>query len=38
VEDVKTLARGVSPLAMDSRKKLRTVNSPVHIQVFVTPS
>lgn len=38
VEDIKTLSRGVSPLTMDSRKKLRKVNQPVHIQVFVTPT
>ena len=38
VEDVKTLSRGVSPLTMDTRKRLRKVNQPVHIQVFVTPS
>ena len=38
IEDIKTLSRGVSPLTMDSRKKLRKVNQPVHIQVFVTPS
>ena len=38
IEDVKTLSRGVSPLTMDTRKKLRKVNQPVHIQVFVTPS
>ena len=38
VEDIKTLSRGVSPLSMDTRKKLRKVNQPVHIQVFVTPN
>ena len=38
IEDIKTLSRGVSPLTMDSRKKLRKVNQPVHIQVFVTPT
>jgi glutaredoxin-like protein len=38
VEDIKTISRGVSPLSMDTRKKLRQVNQPVHIQVFVTPS
>ena len=35
---IRTLSRGVSSLAMDSRKKLRRVNRPVHIQVFVTPN
>ncbi len=38
LEDIRTLSRGVSPLTMDTRKKLRKVNQPVHIQVFVTPS
>ena len=38
VEDIKTISRGVSPLSMDTRKKLRQVNRPVHIQVFVTPT
>ncbi len=37
IEGIKTLSRGVSPLSMDSRKKLKRVNHPVHIQVFVTP-
>lgn len=38
VDDIKTISRGVSPLSMETRKKLRQVNRPVHIQVFVTPS
>ena len=38
VEDIKPISRGVSPLTMESRKKLRQVNKPVHIQVFVTPT
>lgn len=38
VEDIKTISRGVSPLSMDTRKKLRQINQDVHIQVFVTPS
>ena len=38
VEGIKSLSRGVSPLATDSRKKLREVSQPVHIQVFVTPT
>ena len=38
IEDIKTISRGVSPLAMETRKKLRQVNHPVHIQVFVTPT
>ena len=38
VENIKTISRGVSPLSMDTRKKLRGINQPVHIQVFVTPA
>ena len=38
IEGIKTISRGVSPLTMDSRKKLKRVNHPVHIQVFVTPT
>ena len=38
VEGIKTLSRSESPLSMDTRKRLRKVNQPVHIQVFVTPS
>lgn len=38
VEGIKTVSRGVSPLNMGTRKSLRQVNQPVHIQVFVTPS
>ena len=38
IEAIKTISRGVSPLALDSRKKLRQVNQQVHIQVFVTPT
>ena len=38
IEDIKAISRGVSPLTMDTRKRLRRVNQPVHIQVFVTPA
>jgi len=38
LEDLNALSRGVSPLALETRKKLRKINQPVHIQVFVTPS
>jgi len=38
VEGIKTISRGVSPLSMDTRKRLRKVDQPVHIRVFVTPS
>ena len=37
IENIRTISRGVSPLSMDTRKKLRGINQPVHIQVFVTP-
>ena len=38
VENIKTISRGVSPLSMATRKGLRSINQPVHIQVFVTPT
>jgi len=38
VENIKTISRGVSPLSMDTRKKLRGINQPVHIQVFIIPT
>ena len=38
IEDLITVSRGVSPLSLDTRKKLKRVKEPVHIQVFVTPS
>ncbi len=38
VQDIITLSRKVSPLMLPTRRALRTVNRPVHIQVFVTPS
>ena len=37
IQNILTMSRGVSPLSMDTRKKLRGINQPVHIQVFVTP-
>ena len=38
VDDIKSISRRVSPLTMDTRKKLRRISKPVHIQVFVTPN
>lgn len=38
LEGVVAISKGVSRLSVDSRKKLRRINQPVHIQVFVTPS
>ena len=37
IEDIKTISNGTTPLSMDTRKRLRAINTPVHIQVFVTP-
>ena len=37
IENIRTISRSVSPLSMDTRKQLRRINQPVHIQVFVTP-
>ncbi len=37
VQDIIALSRKVSPLMLPTRRALRTVNRPVHIQVFVTP-
>jgi glutaredoxin-like protein len=37
VEDIKVVSRGVSPLSTNTRKRLREIKKPVHIQVFVTP-
>ena len=38
VEDIKTISRSVSPLSTATRRKLRELNQPVHIQFFVTPT
>ena len=38
LEDLITLSRGVSPLSLDTRKKLKRVKEKVHIQVFITPT
>ncbi len=38
VGDIVTISRGVSPLSMETRKKLKQVKEAVHIQVFVTPT
>ncbi len=38
LETIFTVSRSVSPLSMDTRKKLKQVKEPVHIQVFVTPT
>ncbi len=38
VEGIRVVSRGVSPLSMNTRKRLRQINRPVHIQVFATPT
>ncbi|MSQ22209.1 MAG: glutaredoxin [Dehalococcoidia bacterium] len=38
LDDIVTLSRGVSPLSLDTRKKLKRLKEDVHIQVFVTPT
>lgn len=38
LEDIFTLSRGVSPLSLDTRKKLKRIKEDLQIQVFVTPT
>ena len=38
LEDIVTLSRGVSPLLLETRKKLKRLKEDVHIQVFTTPT
>ncbi|MEM1945093.1 MAG: thioredoxin family protein [Nitrososphaerota archaeon] len=38
LEDIVDVSRGVSRLSSQTREKLKTVNKPVHIKVFVTPT
>ncbi|MDP3063458.1 MAG: thioredoxin family protein [Chloroflexota bacterium] len=38
LEDIIGVSRRLSGLKMETRKKLRQVNQPVHLQVFVTPT
>ena len=38
IESIKALSRGSTRLSVNTRKQLRTVKRPVHIQVFVTPA
>ncbi|MEE8443511.1 MAG: thioredoxin family protein, partial [Dehalococcoidia bacterium] len=38
LEGLVTLSRGVSPLSLDTRKKLKRIKADVHIKVFVTPN
>ena len=38
VDDIKTISRGKNSLSNETKKQLRRVNQPVHIQVFATPA
>ncbi|MBI4299454.1 MAG: thioredoxin family protein [Chloroflexi bacterium] len=38
IDDIIALAKGQSPLKLDTRKKLNKLKEPVHIKVFVTPT
>lgn len=38
LDGIINISKGVSYLSVDTRKALRKVNQPVHIQVFVTPN
>ena len=38
IEDLVTMSRGVSPLSLANRKRLKRMKDSVHIQVFVTPT
>ncbi len=38
IEDIMDVSEGVTNLSEDSKTKLKTINKPVRIQVFVTPS
>lgn len=37
IESIRSISRGASPLANDSRRRLRQVDRPVHVQVIVSP-
>lgn len=38
IEDIIAASKGVSPLQLTTRKALRRLEKPVHLQVFVTPT
>ena len=38
IESLKTASRGATRLSVNSRKQLRRIDRPVHLQVFVTPA
>ncbi len=37
IESLKAVSRGATRLSVNTRKQLRRINRPVHLQVFVTP-
>jgi glutaredoxin-like protein len=37
IDSIKSVSRGATRLSVNTRKQLRHVNRPVHLQVFVTP-
>ena len=37
IDGIKSVSRGATRLSVNSRKQLRRVNRPVHLQIFVTP-
>ena len=37
IDSIKSVSRGATRLSVNTRKQLRRVNRPVHLQVFVTP-
>ena len=38
IESIKAVSRGSTRLSVNTRKQLRRINRPVHLQVFVTPA
>jgi glutaredoxin-like protein len=38
IDSIKSVSRGATRLSVNTRKQLRRVNRPVHLQVFVTPA
>ncbi len=38
VEDIIDVSRGTTDLSDETKKKLKTIDKPIHIQVFVTPT
>lgn len=38
IDSIKAVSRGATRLSVNTRKQLRRINRPVHLQVFVTPA